>query len=245
MASLIKTTGGKVPSRAIQFADRDGKRRTIRLGKCGLEAARRFKTRVERLLSCVITNTPFDVETSTWLAGLSDKMHARLVRVDLVSPREPEPTAPTLKDWLTKYIGQRASELKPASVKAIKRTVKLLRGFLGNDIRINEITPNHAKDWRALLAKDLSEASVRHHCRNAKKALNDVLERELIGKNPFKCLVSTAVSADRDHYVRPQQAQSILEACPDIRWRTLFAFCRFAGLRCPSETHLLTWADVD
>ncbi len=56
MASVIKTSGGKMPGRAIQFTDADGNRRTIRLGKVGLEAAREFKRKVESLLSWAITN---------------------------------------------------------------------------------------------------------------------------------------------------------------------------------------------
>ena len=32
---------------------------------------------------------------------------------------------------------------------------------------------------------------------------------------------------------------------PDNHWRTLVGLARFAGLRVPSETHALTWADID
>jgi hypothetical protein len=78
VASLIKTSRGKVPSRVVQFTDLAGERRTIRLGKVGLDAAREFKNKVEALLSCSITNTPPDVQTSGWLAGLSDDMHSKL-----------------------------------------------------------------------------------------------------------------------------------------------------------------------
>ncbi len=39
-------------------------------------------------------------------------------------------------------------------------------------------------------------------------------------------------------------AVAILEACPDQEWRTLFALCRYGGLRCPSEVVKLRWSDI-
>ena len=98
MASLIKTSHGKVPSRAIQFTDADGVRQTVRLGKCGLDVGRRFLNRIECLVSCRVTNTPCDVESSVWLAGLPDPTHEKLASVGLVKPRVPVPTSPTLKE---------------------------------------------------------------------------------------------------------------------------------------------------
>jgi integrase len=37
----------------------------------------------------------------------------------------------------------------------------------------------------------------------------------------------------------------VIDACPDAEWRLLFGLARYAGLRIPSESHRLTWADVD
>src|SRR5207248_687626 len=48
-----------------------------------------------------------------------------------------------------------------------------------------------------------------------------------------------------DRYVTPDEAQAIIDACPDLRWKVLFGLARYAGLRTPSETHLLAWGDVD
>ena len=33
--------------------------------------------------------------------------------------------------------------------------------------------------------------------------------------------------------------------CPNAEWRLLFGLARYAGLRIPSESHMLTWGDVD
>ncbi len=246
MASVIKTSGGKMPGRAVQFSDASGDRRTIRLGKVGLEAAREFKRKVESLLSWSITNQSPDAQTSAWLAGLSDKMHGKLAALGLVEPREPEPTSPTLSAWLTKYIGQREADLKPSSIKELRRTESLLIEHFGADLCIDQISANTAKDWRAWLAgRNLAEATVRLQCRNAKTIFNEAVERELLSVNQFRKLASRAIAADRDRYVTPDEAETILAACPNVRWRALFGLARLAGLRVPSETHILTWADVD
>jgi len=37
----------------------------------------------------------------------------------------------------------------------------------------------------------------------------------------------------------------LLEACPNQEWRTLIAFARIGGLRCPSELVRLRWTDIN
>ncbi|MCH9023494.1 MAG: phage integrase SAM-like domain-containing protein, partial [Planctomycetes bacterium] len=111
---------------------------------------------------------------------------------------------------------------------------------------MDQITVGDCHDWRAWLAnRGFAEASLRTHARNAKTVFRAAVEDELIARSPFRKLVSTAVAAVRDRYIEPDEADTILAACPDVQWRTLFALARFAGLRVPSETHILTWADVD
>ncbi len=216
------------------------------MGPCGLPAAREFKGKVEALLSCVITATPPDTMLSTWLAELPDKMHAKLAKAGLVQSRAPVPAALTLDEWLTKYISQREGDLKPASIAELRRTGKLLKAHFGEDTTLDRITRNGAADWRSVLAdRGLAEATIRKHCRNAKTVFSEAAERDLIEKNPFAKLTSSPIAADRGRYVTPDETTVILAACPDVQWRTLVGLARLAGLRCPSETHILTWADVD
>ncbi|MBI2824396.1 MAG: tyrosine-type recombinase/integrase [Planctomycetia bacterium] len=49
----------------------------------------------------------------------------------------------------------------------------------------------------------------------------------------------------REHFVSREDADKVLDACPDAQWRLLFALSRYGGLRCPSEHQALTWDDVD
>ena len=50
---------------------------------------------------------------------------------------------------------------------------------------------------------------------------------------------------ERDHFISREDAEAVLEKCPDAEWRLLFALSRYGGLRCPFEHLCLRWADVD
>ncbi len=39
-------------------------------------------------------------------------------------------------------------------------------------------------------------------------------------------------------------AAKIIDECPNTEWALPFGLARYAGLRIPSECHLLTWASV-
>ncbi len=49
----------------------------------------------------------------------------------------------------------------------------------------------------------------------------------------------------RAFYVTREATEKIIAACPDAEWRLIVALARYGGLRTPSETFALTWADVD
>ena len=50
--------------------------------------------------------------------------------------------------------------------------------------------------------------------------------------------------ADRNRYITHDDAAMLIEAAPNVHWRTIIALARFAGLRCPSEVLSLLWADT-
>ena len=123
MASITKIGKGKQPPRAIDFIDdTDGRRRKrVRLGVVTHGEAAEAKRRIEKLLTAKILNQPPDQETASWLNGVSDTIHDRIARAGLAEPRQAPPTAPQLGDFLEKYIAQRRSELKPASLERIEQ----------------------------------------------------------------------------------------------------------------------------
>ena len=244
MASVVKLGMGKQPPRAIDFTH-DNKRKRIRLGVVSREDANQVCRLVEKLVACKSLNTAPDSDVIHWLAGLSDEIHRRIADKGLTEPRNPPPASPTLSAFLGKYIEQRKSDLAASSVKRLEYTKKSLEAFFGAETRLDAITADGAADRRAKLLETLSEATTRLDVRNAKSMFTGAVERELLKRNPFKALKSAAIAAERGRYVTPEEAAAILDACADLRWRVLFGLARLAGLRTPSETHRLTWADVD
>jgi integrase len=93
----------------------------------------------------------------------------------------------------------------------------------------------------------LAENTVRRRCSIAKQFFSDAVDRELIDRNPFAKMKKISVGANesRDYFVTRDEAQAVLDACPDAQWQLLFALSRYGGLRCPSEHLALTWNDID
>jgi integrase len=69
---------------------------------------------------------------------------------------------------------------------------------------------------------------------------------KMLTENPFADLkAGSQTNKARMYFVGREEAEKVLEACPDVQWKLLFALSRFGGLRCPSEHLMLKWADVD
>ena len=75
--------------------------------------------------------------------------------------------------------------------------------------------------------------------------LAEALRRKVIDDNPFGSLKSGPTPSRYSRYVTPGEIERVIDACPDAEWRLLFGLARYAGLRIPSESHGLTWSDVD
>lgn len=302
MASLVRLAKGKNPPLAVKFTDPNDKQREqrIHLGKVGIEAGQTICRWIAKLVVYRGLNQTLSAEAAEWLGGLSATIHDRLAKQGLCEYRTTpkHKLAPTLAEWLERHIAQRRAELKPSSIARLTGTKMRLLEYFGGEIRLDALTTDSAKSWRAWLTqqpterpkskrrgpigkrdrdaaadstssnsptpaanttaanttgkpaqatppKTLSEATVRLHCRNAKTIFADAAERELMPSNPFAKLRSTSIAAERNRYVTPAETLLILEQCPTLQIKLLFALARWAGLRCPSETHRLRWGDVD
>ena len=152
----------------------------------------------------------------------------------------------TLGEWLSSYIDGR-TDAKPSTRTVWGHTRRNLVDFFGKDKSIDTITPGDADQWRLrLIEEGLADNTVRRRCGIAKQFFNFAKRKRVLADNPFadlKALVQA--NRARDYFLTRQDAQKVLEACPDAEWRLIFALCRFGGLRCPSEVLGLTWQDID
>lgn len=239
MASI---TTRKTGSRFISFVDANGQTKTITLGKVQMRHAELVKVKVEDLVSASIyQHAPRD-DTARWVADLDDRMHTKLASVGLAQPR----IKTTLKGWLEQYLAERKGDLKPESLRKLKQTKTKLLAFFDTKIELRKITIQQATDWRQFLkGLKLSEAAVKTHCGNAKTMIGEAVRRKLIEDSPFAMLRSGATPSRYSRYVKPEEIDRMIDACPNTEWKLLFGLARHAGLRIPSESHLLTWADVD
>jgi integrase len=245
MATLFTKTERGRETRMLQVLV-GGSRKTIRLGRLPQRAAERFRDKVEELAACHRMNQTADTDLVGWLAGLADDAHAALAAAGLAEPRATSSAVPTLARFIDKHIELKRGRISERSIELLEQTKARLVARFGSGTLLHRVTPDGAADWRAaMLEGGLSEATVRLHTRNAKCFWNDALERELVAKNPFRSLPSAAVAAEREHYITTEDAEKVITALPDHQWQLFFALGRYAGLRLPSESHILVWESVD
>jgi integrase len=260
MASLSRDSNG---TSRVQFVGGDGRRRAIRLGKVPAKVAESVLRRVEQLVAAAIAGTPHDADLSAWLAAVPPVLYRRLVRVGLAVPRAEDVAAPVVTlDHLCRAFKERAA-VKPITAMSYDQTLDSLRAFYGLEKPIEEITTESADEWRIAIAQAaegegkrrkkrmgignrLAPATVAKRIHVAKRVFGKAVAWGWLEKNPFSALrAGSQANPARAHYVDLAVAEAVLQFCPSIEWRLVFALCRLAGLRCPSEVGGLTWADVD
>ena len=221
----------------------DSKRPKVALGRVTKRQAETAKRFIEDLAACRRTGDAMRAATAEWVAGLPDKLHRRLERIGLVTPRE-QIEIPRLPEWLRQYIDGR-TDVKPGTLTNLKQTEGNLVAFFG-DRAIDDVTEADADAFRIhLLDGGLARATVNRRCKRARQFFGAAVKARLINENPFagmKC--GNFANETRRFFVTGEMAEAVLAGCPDARWRLIFALCRYGGLRCPSEIRRLRWGDV-
>ena len=260
MASLSHDSNG---TRRILFIGPDGERRAIRLGAVPVKVAETVLRRVEQLVAHGIAGTPHDADLSAWMAAVPAALYRRLVRVGLAVPRAEDEAAEIITlDVLCTAFKDRAA-VKPATAASYGQTIDSLLAFYGPTKPITEITTASADLWRKAIATAtegegkrkkrrttadgrLAPATIAKRVHVAKQVFGKAVAWGWLEKNPFAALrAGSQANPARAAYVAPETLEAVLDACPGVQWRLVFALSRLAGLRCPSEVGGLQWGDVD
>lgn len=234
----------------IQFVHADGKRKTLRLGKCSKREAEDVRLRCERLLACRVMGGAIDLQTAQWVDSISLVIQKRLTAVGLIEGVIQTEAVPegilALTDHCIKQWGG-----KPATLKTYNNTRANLVDFFGADRSIRAITAGDAEEFRRWLAisgnrledkSSLSHSTVSKRCQISRQYFEHARKKKWIESNPFTELKGLSTdNPDRNHEVTVATINKIMAATTDVRLKLAIALARFGGLRCPSELAVLRW----
>ncbi len=243
MASLYRLDNRWV----IQFMHPRRGRQSLRIGKVDKRTAENVKLHVERVVAAKISAQPVDCDTAAWLTKISRQLHERLAKVGLVeSAARPQADDMTLDAFATQYIAGRA-KLSERTILNLEGTQKRLVAVFGKHRTLRSISPSDADDLReTLLRKSYAPSTVATDIKRGRQFYKAAVKKGLVATNPFdEVKAGSQVNQARAFFVSRASADKVFSACPDNEWKLIFALSRFGGLRCPSETLNLRWADID
>ena len=221
--------------------------------------AENFKEKLEELQKIGLS-----VSVRLWLNDLwqkSPEQYTRLVEMGLAEPRE---NCGTLGELIEKYKAHPVNGLIPKDSTILTRRAagNSLLKFLGKQkpgnyhfdvravrnaaqIKVDEITPEIATRFYCYLQEYEKPYTWGRKIKHYKTMFNLAISAGWIEKNPFSHLKGTAcANRSRDFFINTELAQKVLNACPNARWRLIFSFARWGGLRMPSEITFLRWSDI-
>ena len=244
MASIITERNGR---KLIQLSEGEhAQRPKIRLGKVTKREAETVRSHIEGILRAKQTGSAFSSATADWIANLPSALRKRLEKLSLID-RVEALDSPTLADWVEDYIVGR-KDVKAGTAVVYRHTQRNLTEFFDADVRLDEITPGDADEFRIHLKmkEKLSDNTVRRRMGIAKQFFRAAVRKKLITENPFAGQATVVrENTKRNYLVTREEIDLILDICPDAAWRLMIAMARYGGLRCASEIERLKWSDIN
>ena len=241
MASLSRNPDGNI---LVQFVGTDGKRRSLRVGKLNDRNAARLQDRIEALVISMKMGTPLDDHTQQWLVTIADTPLAKqLERAGLIKKQ----LKLTLEAFIDEYMAFKEQKLKATTLITLKQTRRRITKFLGTKINILDITQADADKYQVFLSvqEKLSDATVARDCKRCREVFEYAKKSRIIKDNPFASLkLPSQENKERMFTITSEMATKVLDACPSLKWKLIFAMARYGGIRMPSELVKLRWQDI-
>ena len=197
MASITTANSG---SKRALFYDETKTRRTVYLGRVSDKESETIRRRIEGILSSKILGSPMAQDDAAWLAK-SPALREKLIAVGLVEP-EPIPEKviiPTLDAFLDGYIKRHGKSRKPATVAVWKQVVANLKEYMPKEIRINQITAGHAKEFHEKLkARGMATTTIHKRIQFARQFMHDAVDWKIIEESASKSSSSLSSSYSPD-----------------------------------------------
>jgi integrase len=242
MASISESASGL---KRLMFTDGQGRRRTLHLGRVNKRVCEKYRTCIESMLASKAARVSLDIETAKWVSELAPTDRQRLVAVGLI---EAESIAAdvSLGGFIDRYLEGRV-DVKGTTKVILGHTRRCLFDHFDSARSIQSFTPADADSFRIYLKMEgLAENTIRRRIGIARQFFKAAIREKIITSNPFAEIPASIIANEkRMYFITREEAEAVLNACPDAQWRLLFALARYGGLRTPSESLHLKFSDVD
>lgn len=235
----------------VQFKGPDGKRRKFRLTGLSDRDADRFAEKLTELLHAVKSGSMISERIAAWTAKLGSDHAAKLAEYGLLPRRETADERPRLGPFLDGYLAKR-TDVKGSTAIFYRQTQRNLVAYFGADRELQSVTAGDADEFRLWLltkktkGQGLGEVTANRRCSLAAQFFTAAVRKEFITANPFEGVAGGVKSnKERMYFVTREEADKVLEECPDQEWSLIFALSRFGGLRTPSEHYRLLLNEID
>ncbi|MDP1563937.1 MAG: phage integrase SAM-like domain-containing protein, partial [Pirellulaceae bacterium] len=227
----------------IEYRDKDKRRKKLRLGSVAKRDAEAIASKVQSIVSSQTSGNDLAVPTAQWLATIGDELYQRLAEQGLCKPR----LQYSLHDWLDQFIKKHGPKVGDRCLLNLGQAQALLERHFGPERSLKEISVEDAAGFRAWLTEEgYAQATIAGHIKKSKQFFSEAVKVGAIKQNPFESVdAGTQHNDERSLYVTAETIEKVIAKAPDAQWRLIIALSRYAGLRCPSETLAMRWADVD
>lgn len=248
IANMATLTRRKTGIWEIQFRNQKGQKRTVTLPSKYKEGiVKELQRAIEALLD--MENNPTDKESKAvkaarfWVAEVApDEIRKKLERVGLLRLVKDH----TLGELWDMFLKEKELEVKDSTMATYLHVKRRFFEFFGEKEFLSELNPARMKEWRAVLSKSLSPATVTGSIIKTKTLFGWAMENGLLAESPM-------IGVKRGSFKNPNNVRNIsrgdyqrlLDVCPCNDWRMIIALVRIGGLRAPSEVLRLRWSDID
>ena len=239
-------------------------------GVSNKHAAEQVRQHVERLMAARLAGVEPEAATVAWVIRAPARIRRCVIKYGLAAPdlltklREHDEAMASGDSDRALVTLQEIAKLyrdsptrggvprKPSGAKTIDSCLAVFERFWrdldpaadAKAIIAADITPDAAFRFQSWLVDRYALATVRSQLRMAKLIISHGVRRGLLDRNPFDGLV-TGVIAGEKRVISDEVGARVLAELARAEDAALFALAFYGGLRCDSETHAITWADID
>jgi len=242
MASLTKVKQHGREVYRLTWYDKEGQRRSIRLGDIGKKAAESICVHVTHLVDLDAAGLPRDAEATACLEKIGKILAEKLAGAGLI----PERQSATLAKFVDDYLATR-TDMRPNSLRIYRSARDSLVAYFGDACNLRDINAGQATEWRQTMVNaKLAEATISKRMKIARQFFRIATQKGIITINPFTDVKAGGErNPSRIQFIDRTTIETVLAATADPEWQLIIALSRYGGLRCPSETLSLKWTDIN